>query len=187
MANAFDITIIAQYWLGTATSGPQRDVSSHGPLRVVVNGRAITDETFEYGASNTALALLRTLGRDHSPAAPVAECYPGCSRLVFHGCGTVPMIGCPVGVDWVVEHLLENRVRLSDFRRYDVTSEKPTATFSGLTAEISSESYRASVIAFAQEVNRFFDDRRRDLEYEYDRQEYEKYWLEFDELLKRHS
>ncbi|HTE06246.1 MAG TPA: hypothetical protein VK824_08625, partial [Planctomycetota bacterium] len=74
---SFEIRILEQGWL-TGCS-PEEDLCSHGRISLVIGGIPIADESESAGISETALAMLRTLGSPHHAAAPVAD------RMVFHG------------------------------------------------------------------------------------------------------
>jgi lactoylglutathione lyase len=113
-AAGFEITITKQGWLDPAAA--DHDLCSHGDVRLAIGDQMIapSDGGGDYGISKAALALLRTLHSDHSPEHPVAE------RLVPHGCGTILMMGCPIGIDWSVSHSA-GRVRITDVVRYDGT------------------------------------------------------------------
>src|SRR5882762_3244470 len=101
----FRVKIVEQSWLDG--SSPEEDLCSHGKIKLVIDGVSITSGNEDYGVSESALSLLRTLHSDHSSEKPVAQ------RLIFHGCGTILMMGCPIGVDWEVNRS-GNRVRLSN-------------------------------------------------------------------------
>jgi hypothetical protein len=114
----FQIEILEQDWLRGGEA--EDDLCSHGRIRLVIGGQVIATGELgphEYGISESALALLRTLERDHSPKHPVAE------RLVFHGSGLILMMGCPIGIDWTVKHK-RGRIHISDVVRYDTTDPK---------------------------------------------------------------
>lgn len=187
MATDFVIKIVAQGWLGSEPDAARTDLCSHGKLHIIIGGHTIEDGSEDYGVSETALALLRTLERDHNPAQPVAESFQGAPRLVFHGCGTILMMGCPIGIDWTVEHKPGGWVRLSNVRKFDTTSETPTVTFPGLAAEVGGKRYRAEVTRFAQEVKLFFANQAKTIQDDWDRQQDEEYWQEFDRLLAQYG
>ena len=178
-SKGFSIHIVRQHWLGDDPDVAKVDLCSHGGLRITVGEQVISDGTEDYGVSETALALLRTLDRDHTPASLVAE------KLVFHGCGTMLMMGCPIGIDWSVKHLPGDRVRLANIRRFDTTNENDAVRFGDLAVEIDGSAYRHEVIRFAQGVKRFFDGVAKVPEDAYDREQYEHFWQECDTLLAR--
>src|SRR5215210_3116483 len=95
----FEIEIIKQGWIEVEGAIPDEDLCSHGEIRLVIGGQFISLPENDYGISVSALALLRTLGSNHSPQQPVAE------NLIMCGCGGPTMLSCPVGIDWTVEHL----------------------------------------------------------------------------------
>lgn len=69
----------------------------------------------EWGISESALALLRTLDSDY-------VCFPKCEEgLILHGCGALLMSGCPISIHWSVQHK-GDEVFLSDFVKFTSTS-----------------------------------------------------------------
>lgn len=90
------------------------DPSQGGTLRVVINGVAVMDgERDDIGVARTALALSRTLQRDHTPEHPVAE------QLVLHDCGfATTLMSCGIGANWWVRHD-GNTVRIEGVARFD--------------------------------------------------------------------
>ena len=186
---AFQIEIVTQGWLGDQKpeyDPAQHDLCSHGDIRLVIGGRVIAPgDEGEYGISESALALLRTVESDHSPERPVAE------RLVPHGCGLILMLSCPIGIDWSVSHV-GARVRLHDVVRYDSVDETQTLRFPGLAVELERDEYCREVVAFAEQakqlfvgVEKVFEDGL--FEDDFDRQQYEEFWAEYDQRLTRLS
>ena len=183
--NAFRIEVLQQGWLGDTAEAAADDLCSHGRLRITIGGQIVASGTEEFGISETALALLRTLERDHSAANPVAGSFPGEARLVYHGCGTMLMMGCPIGMDWQVEHLPGDRVRLSNVRRFDTTNDAEAVTFPGLEVEVDEVDYRRAVTRFAREAKQLFTGISKTPQEDWDRQQYEQFWQEFDRLLAK--
>jgi hypothetical protein len=168
------ITLIQQHWL--EGSSPEQDVCSHGKIKLLIGGESIASGDEEYGVSESALALLRTLNQNHSIQEPVAE------RLIFHGCGTMLMMGCPIGIDFDVRHE-HGHVRIGNVVRYDGTSNSDVVKFPEVAVELSEEEYRREVIAFANEARKSFAGVTKTFSDEFDRQEYEQFWREYDLLL----
>lgn len=77
----FNFKIETQYWL----SNEVEDLCSHGEVHLEVDGTVITQagRGEEWGISESALALLRTLDADYISHP---ECEEG---LILHGCGTM--------------------------------------------------------------------------------------------------
>ena len=181
----FEILITRQGWLGENDPDldydPARvDLCSHGGIRLTVGGQVITfgEDDDEYGISESALALLRTLESDHSPEQRVAE------RLIFHGCGAILMMGCPVGIDWSVSHV-GGQVRIDDVVRYDTVDETEAVRFPGVAVELSEDEYRLQVVAFAERAKEPFEGIAKELADDFERQQYEEFWEEFDARLDR--
>ncbi len=177
-SDKFRIKILEQTWLGTEP--PQFDLCSHGRLRLEVAGQVILDGREFYGISETALALLRTLDHDHTALQSLAE------KLIFHGCGTVLMMGCPIGVDWTVTH--ENdQVQLSQFRRWDSPDEQHPQEFTGLVVNLSFKEYQDQVVALAAEVREFFQGQSKQFFDAQDQLAYERFWSEFELRYQEHA
>jgi hypothetical protein len=181
-ASGFEIQITAQGWFGTEPEldWAHRDLCSHGDVRLTIGGQQIAagDGAGEYGISEGALALLRTLYANHSSENPVAQ------RLIPHGCGTILMQTCPIGIDWSVTHS-EELVRITDVVRYDTVDETHPARFPGLAVEVSRQDYGEQVLAFAQAAKTPFAAMEKVFSDHFDRQMYAEFWDEYDDLLAR--
>ncbi len=167
----FSLEILNQDWLGNEPE--QFDLCSHGQLHLIFGNETILDGRETYGLSESALALLRTLARDHNADSPLAE------KLIFHGCGTILMLGCPIGVDWDVQHT-GNQVLLSNIRRWDWPDADRPTLFPGLQVTLSEDAYRKVVIAFAEQVRQFFSGKEKVFIDESDEVSYQKFWQEID-------
>jgi hypothetical protein len=185
MGDTFEILITRQGWLGEHDPNLDYDpapvdLCSHGDVRLTIDGRVIAtgEHDEEYGISESALALLRTLESDHSTRRPVAE------RLVFHGCGRILMMGCPIGIDWSVSHV-DGRVRIADVVRYDTIDETEAVRFPGLVATPSENEYRRHVVAFAERAKEPFMGIEKEFSDSHEQREYEEFWEEFDSRLSR--
>jgi hypothetical protein len=176
----FAIKIAKQGWIGPEPSDAERDLCSHGDIRLVIGDSVIApgDGEGDYTISTSALALLRTLESDHSPERRVAD------KLVMH-CGELMMLSCPFGIDWSVSHI-EGRVRLSDVVNCDIFENKTERMlFPGLAVELAEDEYRRQIVAFAEEAKRPFEGIQKGFYEDYDRQLYEEFWQEYDARLGR--
>ncbi len=174
----FVLRILDQHWSETE---PERfNLTSLGRLFVEIDSQVIIDGREIYGLSESALALLRTIERDHFPKNHVAE------KLIFHGCGYVLMQGCTIGADWSVLHEEENII-LKDFFRWDTPDETRPTRFGDLSVSLSTQEYKKIVLAFANEVKQFFNGQEKEFINETEQQDYAKFWQEFDALLLKHA
>jgi hypothetical protein len=178
----FHISIVNQGWL--ESDDPDYDVAvhdlcSHGEIRLLIGGCLIAPggDEVDYTISTSALALLRTLESDHSPARPVAD------RLVLH-CGMLLMLSCPIGIDWTVLHF-DDRVRIVDPIRYDTTDEAEAVRFPGLEVEIPLAEYRSQITAFALGAKQPFEGIEKTFHDDTDRVDYANFWAEYDRLLNQ--
>jgi hypothetical protein len=96
------------------------DPSQGGRLRVVINGINVMDgDSDETGVARSALAISRTLLRDHTPEDPAAE------QLVPHDCGFAALLmSCGIGANWWVRHD-RGSVRIDGVTRFDTTYGPP--------------------------------------------------------------
>jgi hypothetical protein len=185
VGSPIEILITQQGWLGENDRDLDYDpaavdLCSHGGIRLTIGGQVIAlgEDDYEYGISESALALLRTLESDHSPERRVAE------RLIFHGCGAILMMGCPVGIDWSVSHV-DGQVRIDDVVRYDTTDETEAVRFPGVAAELSEDEYRLQVVAFAERAKEPFEKIAKEPVDDFGQQQHVDFWEEFDTRLSR--
>ena len=185
MGPLLEILITRQGWLGENDPDLDYDpapvdLCSHGGIRLTIGGKVIAlgEDDDEYGISESALALLRTLESDHSPDRRVAE------RLIFHGCGLILMMGCPIGIDWSISHV-DGQVRLDDVVRYDTVDENEAVRFPGVAAQLSEDEYRLHVVAFAEQAKEPFERIPKEFADDFEQQQYEDFWEEFDARLNR--
>lgn len=163
------------HWLGEPHE-QAHDGCSHGGIRAVIGGTVVSSDDTEYGISQSALSLLRTLERDHSPAERLSGGY-----LLCHGCGYPTHFGCSnFGTDWVVRHDGDT-VFLSQPKHFDTVGE---IEFDVLV-RVPIEHYRRQCVAFAETVRDFFSSSKpRQLD-EWEQDLHEQVWAEFDERLER--
>ena len=178
MTNVFRLELLDQDWLDPSES--HEDLCSHGHLRLTIGGVEVIGEDESYGISESALAMLRTLSADHTPHAPLAE------RMVFHGCGNILMMSCPIGADFSVRHR-PGLVRIEDVVRYDSTNEDEAVRFPQLEVELSDAEYQSQVVGFARTARELFVGAVKTFEDDFDAQEYQAFLGEFDELLARYG
>lgn len=177
-SNNFQITIVEQGWLEGCS--PHEDLCSHGKIRLTIGNQSITDGDESYSISQSALALLRTLGSDHASERPVAE------RLIFCGCSAILMLGCPIGINWSVSHR-GREVLINNVIRHYSTDKADDAEFSELSVQVPEEEYRHQIVAFAREAKELFSGITKTFQIDFDREQYESFWAEFDQLLEQYN
>lgn len=157
-----------------------RDLCTHGDVRLTIGGHTIApgNGEGEYGISEAALGLLRTLKSDR----PEQTGQPFADRLIPHGCGAILMMGCPIGIDWTVRHV-KDRVRITDVVRYDTTSDSDATRFPGLEVEIPLDEYRDEILAFARRAKEPFEGVVKSFSDDADERDYVNFWEEYDRLL----
>jgi hypothetical protein len=176
----FQIEIASQGWLPSAPGYDPlaQDLCTHGQIDLVIGGEVIAASggDVSYGISEAALALLRTLSAEHSPRTRVAD------RLIPHGCGTILMMGCPIGIDWSVAHV-GAAVRLDDVVRYETTHDGDAIRLPGLSVVVSRDDYRDEVVSFASKAKEPFAGVEKVFSDEFDQDQYESFWDEYERLL----
>jgi hypothetical protein len=181
----FQIEIVKQGWIESDDrdyDAVSWDLCTHGDIRLAIGGKIIAsgDGQGEYGISEAALGLLRTLRSDRSETEDEAFA----DRLIPHGCGAILMMGCPIGIDWTVRHH-DGRVRIADVVRHDGVGKAEVERFPGLAVEPPLADYRDEVVAFASRAKEPFDGIEKSFADEIDRQDYTNFWEEYDRLLDR--
>jgi len=175
MSAKFELQIKNQHWLGDPPD-QIHDGCSHGGIRAVVGGIVITSDEAEYGISQSALSLLRTLEADHCPAERVSAGY-----LLCHGCGYPVSFGCGnFGTDWVVRHE-DGGVFLSQPSHFEPSGE----TEFDVRVHVPIGHYRTQVVAFAETARDFFSRARPRQVEDWEQDLHEQFWAEFEARLER--
>ncbi|WP_367456796.1 hypothetical protein [Terribacillus saccharophilus] len=178
--NIFNFNLKTQYWL----SSEEEDLCSHGEIYLKVNGTVITEADIgeEWGISESALALLRTLDADYISNP---DCEEG---LILHGCGAMLMSGCPISIHWSVQHK-EGAVFLSDFVKFtstDLTEGK--IEYPDLRISVKKAVYEQEILQFAKQAKALFESSTaKEIEDEYDQDMYTDFWKEYDHFLQKYS
>ena len=176
MTTSFALHITNQHWLGEREE-QARDGCSHGGISAVIAGTHVTSDSTDYGISQSALSLLRTLEQDHTPSERVNDSY-----LLCHGCAYPTHFGCPnFGTDWMVRHE-DSTVVLSQPVHVDSVAGD---TAFDVHTRVPIEHYRREVVALAETARSFyFSAEPRALE-DWEQDLHAQFWAEFDERLER--
>ncbi|PFK65076.1 hypothetical protein COJ21_24875 [Priestia megaterium] len=171
--------ILKQHWIDEQFK--DEDLCSHGEIYLSVNGLIITQPRFneEWGISESALALLRTLDKDYI-------CDPDSEEgLVFHGCGAILMMGCPISIHWSVKHC-GDEVLLSDFVKFTTTNPQVgNMEYKEIKVKLSKEEYRDEIISFALQAKELFDNSsEKIISDDFDKDMYREFWNEYNYLLE---
>jgi hypothetical protein len=158
----------------------------------VIGGQTIApgDGRDEYGISEAALGLLRTItsNRTRSPVADTGSWHgtreeaQQRERLIPHGCGLILMMGCPIGIDWTVEHV-NGRVRISDVFRCDDVGTAAVQEYPDVAVDVPLEEYRDEIVAFARRAKEPFEGVTKSLDDDFDRRTFVEFGEEYDRLL----
>jgi hypothetical protein len=181
---AFHIEIVEQGWIAPASAdydAVARDLCSHGDIRLTIAGETIAagDGAGEYGISEAALGLLRTLESD----TPDGQGEPFADRLIPHGCGAILMRSCPIGIDWAVRHV-DGRVRIGDVVKHVSIDDSEAVRFPHLVVELPIGEYRDEIISFALRAKEPFEGIEKSFSDDFDRQSYADFWEEYGRLLE---
>jgi hypothetical protein len=179
MNEEFTIYVSKQY----CSCSQEADLCSHGEIYLNVNGTIITQPGVgeEWGISESALALLRTINKDYI-------CNPDHEEgLILHGCGAMLMMGCPISIHWTVHHL-GDQVLLADFVKISTTNPATGSIYyPGLQVKMSSKKYKESVVSFALQGKKLFEESKdKQIVDDFDKEMYEGFWDDFNQLLKLH-
>lgn len=179
-SNGFLIKIENQRWL----TNKEEDLCSHGEIYLNINGIVITQSGIneEWGISESALALLRTLDRDY-----ICDLDNG-EGLILHGCGAILMMGCPISIHWTVKHI-DNQVILSNFVKVATTNPKTGSVYyTGCEIRLDSNEYKNQVLSYAIQAKDLFDNSsEKQITDEFDKKMYEDFWEEYNQLIKNAS
>ncbi len=174
MATSFEIEITDQHWIGEPHE-QSHDGCSHGGIRASIAGTVVTSDDLEYGISQSALSLLRTLELDHNRFEPMGQGY-----LLCHGCGYPWIFGCGnFGTDWFVRHegdtvVLSEPIRIA-----------ASETQFDIQARLSVVDYTIQVVAFAETARAFYVAAgARQIE-PFEQEFHDRCWAEFDDRLER--
>ncbi|RFU70422.1 hypothetical protein D0469_07495 [Peribacillus saganii] len=177
-SNSFILKIENQRWL----TDEDTDVCSHGEIYLNINGTILTQTGIEeeWGISESALALLRTLDRDYT-CDPEKE-----EGLILHGCGLILMMGCPISIHWSVKHK-NDKVILSDFVKVTTTNPQTGSVhYPGLVATVSRNEYQNQILSFAQQAKRWFDSsKEKRITDNFDKEMYMDFWSEYNRLIRK--
>ncbi|GAB2554924.1 hypothetical protein [Gracilibacillus alcaliphilus] len=176
-SNQFVIKIENQRWLD---HNNEEDLCSHGEIYLNVNGNIITQFGIneEWGISESALALLRTMDQDY-------RCDPNMEEgLILHGCGTVLMTGCPISIHWSVKHM-NDQILLSDFVKITTTDPATgNVYYPDLHVTLHKNEYKDQVVLFASQVKNFFaTSKQKRISGDLDKEMYQSFWEEYNLLL----
>lgn len=179
MDKKFEMKILKQHWMDEKFK--DEDLCSHGEIYLSVNKVIITQSGLdeEWGINESALALLRTLDKDYI-------CEPNSEEgLIFHGCGAILMMGCPISIHWSVKHC-GDEVILSDFVKFTTTNPRiGNIKYKGLRVKLSKKEYTDEIIAFSLEAKKLFDNsREKIINDDFDKEMYTEFWNEYNYLLK---
>jgi CBS domain-containing protein len=171
----FSVEIVRQGWLPHVEAAD--DLCSHGAIRLQIGGVLVADGSEDYGISESALAMLRTLHSDRLRGDALAEC------MILHGCGTMLGFGCGLGVDWTTRHS-RGVVTTTDVVRYDAAGGRDAREFTSASLVLPFADYARAIATFAETARTLFESTPKHVEQnETWPGEYSSFWSEYDKLL----
>lgn len=172
-ARAFELNLLTIHWMPGCDEGYDR--CAHGQVRVRLGDVVILDrqdDRYHWTVSAMALFLLRSLDRDHLPNVPVGEhLIPCCGHTFYYmeADDSLHIPGCGTGVNYWVKH---------------EAGQVLLETAGGHRQTLSFDAYKAEVLAFVDEVERFYQSSqpKHPIPDDYERLGYEMFWREWKAL-----
>ena len=169
----FELKVLDQHWI-SKNPNDKTDLCSHGQIELRIGDQLISDENDDdWTISTSGLMLLRTLNLDHAG--------DGMKPIILH-CGMLSMLGCPICIDWSIEHK-NDLVIIKNAKKIPSVNEKEVIHFPIGEVKIERVQYIREIIRFCDEIKGFFKDKPRDFSEEYEKNEWINFWSEFDRLL----
>lgn len=172
----FEIKIVNQYWIDENPANTT-DLCSHGEIFLEINGLNILNrDDGDWSISTSALQLLRSVINDHT----IDKDRP----LILH-CGMLLMVGCPIRVDWKVNHI-NNITKIEQVQKLLTTNEQNLIKYNEANVEVERKEYAQKIIKFSDDVYNFFQHTpARAFDSEYEKRDFQEFWSEFNALRKK--
>ncbi|KRD39809.1 MULTISPECIES: hypothetical protein [unclassified Lysobacter] len=166
-------------WIQGAPDDPL-DQCAHGEMMITVNGvELVTAKDGELTLSGAAFFLLRTLKSSHTATTSVTDgnhLLPCCAFNAWPAGegGALILLGCGVGIDFSVEHLADDQVRIA-------------RGVAAVTVEVAV--WRAAVIQFARQIDAFYASSTPKVEIDdaFDRKGWALFWAEWRALIGKYA
>lgn len=145
MSNALTLLPTRLHWIKDDRQDDPLDLCAHSPVQFEVHGQCLLSANAgSFTVSAAAVYLLRTLTREHTPAAPVGEhLFPCCGHALYDfGDADVLILGCPRGTNVWVTRPSPYTVRLS--------------TNDGQKFDVGANDWSAAVVGFVDRVQQFY-------------------------------
>jgi len=182
----FDLKLLDIHWLGDDKE--HTDLCAHGQVFVRIGEEILSDKIKQgdWALNSSSLHLLRSLSEDHFLSGDdytndadwaLVMC---CGHMFWDAKseGRIRFYKCQDSIDWTVEHIDDNTVKLT--------------TENGTSVTLPIEEYSRPVLKFADQVKEFYDTQppraiRDDDDWVYyelnkDRNGYELFWKEWNKL-----
>ena len=169
--NLFEIRILDLHWINHKDY--PEDLCAHGSVYIRIGNKVLDDKKDEEGLtlSAAALYLMRTIGTNYKIGDFGNQLIPHCGFFIIpnEDLSFVTIQGCPHGFDWTIVHEGNKVIHIAD------TGEK---------GEIILEEYKRMVLAFADEVEKFYKNSLPKITPidEFDLKGYKAFWNEWKAL-----
>lgn len=141
--NKLDIKILDIHWIKDVDD--PTDLCAHGHVFVKIGNEVVVNkDSLDVTVSSTALYLMRTLKDDYKKGDYASQLFPCCGHFFMadEENDYVNIMGCPIGIDWTIIHITNNKVKhISD---------------SGQETIIDETTYQKIVLDFADQVEIFY-------------------------------
>jgi hypothetical protein len=142
MSQEFKIKLLDISWLEKTKE--EEDQCAHGHVFLQIGGEIVSDQSKgNWTVSATALYLLRSIERDIEVGSFGSQLLPCCGHYLISELNKeVVILGCPNGIDWDIKHSNDEVIHTSE---------------NGSKATLPLSEYRRQVLAFVDEVKRFYE------------------------------
>lgn len=146
----FELKLLDQYWImgSRDPEGDPADTTSHGKIRLSVDGENIVNADADYGINQSAVSLLQTIFVDHIPDDR------RWNPIFYHGCSIITT--CPnCIVDFRVRHESDEFVILDQFYVTGGQSDADPMRYYDKCVRVRAPQYARAVVEFAKEAFAF--------------------------------
>ena len=169
----FSIKIINQNWI--CETDNESDLCSHGQFELIIGNEKILslEDDLDWTISTSTLNLLKCIESNHL----ANENFD----LILH-CGELLMLSCPIGIYLDLIHV-DDKIIIENIVKQFGTSEKSIVKYSDLKVKIPKKEFAIQVLKIAEIVIDFFEKQpERKFSNETDKNMWENFWIEFNEL-----
>lgn len=142
---SFEIKILDLHWINHKDD--PADLCAHGSVYVRIGDKILVDRKDDdsWTLSAAALYLMRTIDNNYNIDDFGNQLIPHCGFFIIpnEDLGFVTIQGCPHGFDWTIVHEADKIIHIAD---------------TGERGEIGYEEYKKMIFAFAEQVEKFYQE-----------------------------